>query len=173
MRHEVRDSSGPWDPEDGYSESGVQPISSWMPLWLHVFCIFCPTTSSQRLREPKTSLRLHLTLRRFRFSSESRLCFPWDLPPLPPTLTSPASLCTTSQHNFCSLRGKVGERVTKSQQGHGLQKAWTVLLSGVSTAWFMRPSEDFAYAPVRQRIYLQRENNSQPRVLFSVPHRKI
>jgi len=33
---------------------------------------------------------------RFRFSSESRLCFPWDVLPLPFILTSPAFLCTAN-----------------------------------------------------------------------------
>lgn len=90
-----------------------------------------------------------------------------SFPPLPPRLTSPASLCTISQHNFCSLRGKFRERGTKSQQ-----------LSGGMSSAFQWSEHCLIYEALlclscsqRERIYLQKENNNQPRVLLSVPHR--
>lgn len=80
-------------------------------------------------------------------------------PPQPPSAPSADAIFAAS-----------GVSSGRGWQNHcSLQKAWALLLSEVSTAWFMRPY--FAWAPVRQRIYLQKENNKQPRVLFSVPHR--
>lgn len=149
------DSSDPLDPEDGCSESEVQPISSWMPLWLHVVCVFCPTTPSQRLREPQTNLRLFLTLCRF-WSSSGCVSPENSFPPLPPTLTSPASLCTISQHSFCSLRGKFRERVTKSQQpSEGMSSAfrWSEHCLIYEALLCLSCSQT-------ERIYLQKENNN-------------
>lgn len=79
----------------------------------------------------------------------------------------PGSLCTISQHNFCSLRGKFRERVTKSlQPSEGMSSAfkWSEHCLIYESLLCLSSSQT-------ERIYLQKENNNQPRVLFSVPHR--
>lgn len=95
-------------------------------LFLDVVCVFCATTSSQRLREAQTSLGLCLTLCRFWFS---------------PGCVSLRPPCPVPLHHqptpFLQPQGWIQGEGDKITAGTRLQKAGALLLSEVSTAWFI------------------------------------
>lgn len=108
---------------------------------------------------------MYLTLWRFRFSSESRLCFP--LRCLPSSHPQPSSaLQTISQHTIYDLKSKSEERMMKSLAGGQASEDMNCLLSliyeALESTW---PKLQLG----REKVFREGNNNSD-RVCSRVFH---
>lgn len=144
-----------WVLGGGCSDSGVQPISSWM--W---FVFSVPPRPHRGWGKHKPAWG---SASLCAGSGSPQVVFPWDLPPSPVPLHHQPT-------PFLQPQGWIRGEGDKTTAGTRLQKAWALLLSEVSTAWFIFPLPKLQ--PDRENISTQgKQHPAKGAVQCS--HRKI